>query len=489
MRITAKFLSLLALLVTSRLVAGEPINLGQRRELFVDSFLIATKTNVQFTLHEPRDEGSVMPFDGPWEGPFCAYVTILHSGDQFRAYYRGKADGSRDGFNECTCVAESRDGIKWTKPKLGLVEMNGSKENNIILAENTFSHNFSPFIDGNPAAKLEQKYKAIAGYENSGLKAFCSGDGQHWQTIQYKPVLTTNDVPGFQFMFDSQNVSCWSEAENRYVLFFRVYTNHIRRIARVDSKDYLHWENLQLMEYRGADGQPAPVENLYTSQTHPYFRAPQIYVAVAARFMPGRQVLTAEEAKAIGVHPKYFKDISDAIFMTSRGGNIYDRTYMGAFIRPGIGAENWVSRTTYPALNVVQTGTNEMSVYVNQNYAQPTAHLRRYSLRLDGFSSLRAPYEGGEFTTKPVTFSGNQLLLNFSTSAAGGIKIAILDKTGKAIPGYTFADNIETIGNEIERPARWKKGTDLSQLVGQTVQLQFKMKDADLYAIQFAEKK
>lgn len=468
--------------------AAEPLAIGSRRELFMDSFLIASKTNVQFTLHEPRDEGSVLQFDAPWEGQFCAYVTVINDGGHFKAYYRGKRVSSRDGVGESTCVAESEDGRKWTKPKLGLIEVNGSRQNNVVLAEDSFSHNFSPFLDPNPSAPADQKYKAIAGSQLSGLKAFVSPDGLRWKPMQEKPVLTTNDVP-YSNMFDSQNVSFWSPAENRYLLYFRVYKDHMRRIARVESKDFLKWENVQLMEYRGADGKPAPVEDLYTSQTHPYFRAPHLYVALAARFMLGRQVLTAEEAKVIGVHPSYFKDISDAIFMTSRGSNIYDRVFMSAFIKPGIGAENWVSRTTYPALNTVQTGPNEMSVYVNQNYAQPTAHLRRYSLRLDGFSSLRAAYEGGEVVTKPLMFTGNRLLMNFSTSAAGGIKIAILDAAGNPIPGYTFEDSVESIGNEIERAARWKNGQDVGKLAGQRVQLHFKMKDVDLYAIQFAEKK
>lgn len=481
-------ISLIELLTAPSAWSGETLNIGNRRELFVDSYLIASKTNVQFTLHEPRDEGSVFQFDAPWEGPFCAYVTVIRDGDHLKAYYRGKSASSRDGFSEVTCVAESTDGRKWTKPKLKLIEVDGTKENNVVLAENPFSHNFSPFLDSNRNASADQKYKAVGGYQNSGLKAFVSPDGFCWKAMQEKPFLTTNDVP-FKYMFDSQNVSFWSPGENRYLLYFRVYKDRKRRIARIESKDFLKWENLQLMEYRGGDGQPAPVEDLYTSQTHPYFRAPHIYVALAARFMLGRQVLTAEEAEAIGVHPKYFKDISDAIFMTSRGSNIYDRTFMSAFIKPGIGAENWVSRTTYPALNIVQTGTTEMSIYVNQNYAQPTAHLRRYSMRLDGFSSLRAAYEGGEVMTKPFKFSGDRLLLNFSTSAAGGIKIAILDGGGNPIPGYTFEDSVESIGNEIERPARWKNGQDVGKLAGKPVQLHLKMKDADLFAIQFAEKK
>jgi hypothetical protein len=467
--------------------SANPLELGNRRELFVDNFLIASKTNVQFTLHEPRDEGAVLPFDAPWEGPFCAYCTVINDGDHFRVYYRGKGEATADGVGEVTCVAESTDGKKWTKPKLGFFEVGGSKENNVILTESPFTHNFSPFLDSDPKVEAGQKYKAIGGDQKVGLKIFASPDGLRWKPMQDKPVLTTDDVP-FKNMFDSQNVAFWSQSENCYLLYFRVYTNHFRRIARAASKNFVKWDNIKLMEYRDAGGRPIPIEHLYTSQTHPYFRAPQIYIALAARFMLGRQVLTAEEAKAIGVHPKYFKDISDAVFMSSRGGDFYDRTFMSAFIKPGIGAENWVSRTTYPALNEVQTGTNEMSIYVNQNYAQPTAHLRRYSLRLDGYSSLRAPYEGGEFVTRPLTFSGNRLLLNFSTSAAGGIKIAVLDANGTPIPGFTFEDNVESIGNEIERAARWKNGTDISKLAGRTVQLHFQMKDADMFAIQFADK-
>ena len=120
----------------------------------------------------------------------------------------------------------------------------------------------------------------------------------------------------------------------------------------------------------------APPEHLYTNQTHPYFRAPHLYVGIAARFMPGRQVLTDEQARAINVDPGYFKDCSDNVLLTSRGGYGYDRTFLEAFIRPGIGPENWTSRTNYPALNVVPTGPGEMSLYVQHRYGQPSHHLQ-----------------------------------------------------------------------------------------------------------------
>jgi len=287
-------------------------------------------------------------------------------------------------------------------------------------------------------------------------------------------------------MFDSQNLAFWSTSEKKYIAYFRVFQGGIRRICRATSDDFLHWSGVQLMEYRDAVGGPAPIEHLYTNQTHPYFRAPQIYVAIAARFMKGRQVLSEAEARATHVDPKYFKDTSDAIFMTTRGGGHYDRVFLSSFIRPGIGAQNWVSRTNYPALNVVQTSPTEMSVYVNQDYAQPTAHLRRYSLRLDGFSSLRADYAGGEAVSKPLTFQGNRLLLNFSTSAAGGIRVELQDATGRPIPGFTLADSIEAIGNEIERAVRWKSGHDVGTLAGKAIKMRLVMKDADVFALRFA---
>ncbi len=158
---------------------------------------------------------------------------------------------------------------------------------------------------------------------------------------------------------------------------------------------------------------------------------------------------------------------------------------MEAFIRPGIGLQNWGSRSNYPALNVVQTGTDEMSIYVQHDYAQPTAHLRRYSLRLDGFTSIYAPYKSGSMTTKPFIFKGTKLLLNFATSAPGYIKVEIQDSQGKPIPGYSLSDAEELIGNYIEHPASWRSGTDVSPLSNQPIRLHFVMKDANLYSLQF----
>ena len=460
---------------------GPPIEIGDQRQLFVDHHLIDSIDGVTLQLGQPRDEGAVFQFDRSWEGPFCGYATVIKDGDRYLLYYRGLPEAGADGSNrETTCVALSQDGINWTRPNLGLHEVDGSKANNVILANVApVTHNFSPFLDTRPGCDPEQRFKGLGGNEHSGLIAWTSPDGLHWTRLQEEPVVTGG-------MFDSQNVAFYSESEGKYVCYLRTWTGSgysgFRSVSRATSDDFVTWSDPVAMDF--GDG---PLEHIYTNQTHPYFRAPEVYVAIAARFMPGRQVISDADAARLGVNPRYFKDCSDAVFMTSRGGESYDRTFRQALIRPGIGLENWVSRSNYPALNIVETSPTEMSLYVNQNYAQPTAELRRYSMRLDGLAAAQADHEGGTLLTKPLVFSGDQLSVNFATSAAGGIRVELQEPDGTPIPGYTLEDSIELIGNEIERDVAWKNGTDLSPLSGKPIRVRFVMRDADLYSYRFGD--
>ena len=466
---------LLALLLADPSASPPPT-----RELFVDKALIESMDNAELLLAEPRDEGAVLQFDRPWEGLFSGYATIIRDGDLLRLYYRGHPDSSKDGStSEAICYAESRDGRTWTKPNLGLYTVLGTRDNNVVLADAApVTHNFCPFLDRNPAATPDQRFKGLGGISTSGLIAYVSADGLTWKKLQDKPVYEEKG-----WVFDSQNVPFWSEAEQCYVLYYRRAAAKQRAIARTTSKDFIRWTPPVQMRYSDT-GTGVPSHQLYTNQTQPYFRAPQIYLATAARFMQKRQVITPEQAAEINVHPKYFQDTSDAILMTSRGGDLYDRSLIGALIRPGIGARNWVSRTNYPALNIVQTGDTEMSLYVNQDYGQPTAHLHRYSFRLDGLASVRAPLSGGTLVTKPIRLSGQPLSLNFRTSAAGGIKVEVQDADGKPIPGFELNNCVEVIGNEVTRPVAWKSA-DFKSLAGKEVRLKFAISDADLYAMEF----
>lgn len=461
------------------LQAEAPIAIGSRLELFADPLLVGTMENVRLVLHHPVPREMVLKFDAPWEGVHCGYATIILDNGLYRLYYRGLPADNPDGSPaESTCYAESADGITFTKPNLGLFEVNGTRENNVILSGfEPLSHNFAPFLDTNPAAPADQRYKALGGTRDfGGLVAFASADGIHWRKLRDAPVITKG-------AFDSQNIAFWSETESCYVSYYRDFSkDHFRIILRATSADFLTWSEPVTMTYGDT-----PKEHLYTNQTRPYFRAPHIYVATAARFMQGRRVLSDEQAQALGAAARSAQDCSDTVLMTTRGGDRYDRTFMEGFVRPGVGAGNWTTRTNYCTYGIVPTGEAEMSMYVQRNYGQPSHYLQRLTMRTDGFVSVQAPYAGGAFETKPLVFAGNRLRINYSVSAAGSVWVELRDEAGAPIPGFTRADADEIIGDEIARVVTWKGKADVAALAGKAVRLHFYLKDADLYSIQFGD--
>jgi hypothetical protein len=462
-----------------RASAEEPIDIGTRLEPFVDRHLIDALDGAEHRLHSPIPAETVLHFDNPWEGRYCGYVTVIKDVDRYRLYYRGLPEARKDGSNvETTCYAESTDGINWTKPNLEIHEVMGTRENNAILANAApLSHNFAPMLDTRPGVPEDERFKALGGTGSTGLVAFASGDGIHWRKLRDEAVITSG-------AFDSQNVAFWSEHEQQYVCYLRTWfevgDSGFRSISRCSSPDFLNWTEPQEMDFGDT-----PREHLYTNQTRPYFRAPHIYIATAARFMPGRRVVSDEEFEKLGGIPQYSGDCSDCVLITSRGGLRYNRTFMEGFVRPGMGAGNWTSRTNYPTHGIVPTGDGEMSMYIQRGYGQSDHRLQRLTLRTDGFASIHGPYGTGEMVTKPVRFAGTRLEINVATSAAGSVWIELQDADGTPIDAFTQDEADEIIGDSIARTVSWKGEADVSGLAGRPVRLRVILKDADLYSIRF----
>lgn len=422
------------------------LDIGSRRELFVDRYLTAQMQGTTLKLHEPQPAPAMLqPADN------LEYGTVIRDGDLFRLYTREARGSKFDGdVTEVTRYCESRDGITWTKPNLGLVEIDGTRDNNVILHSPPFCHNFSPFLDSRTGALPSERFKALAGTVKSGLAAFVSADGIRWRKLQDAPVLTYTK----EYAFDSQNVSFWSESEQCYVCYFRHFLDgKLRSVCRTTSPDFLTWSDPIPLRPN------FPGEHLYTTLTHPYFRAPHLYVALPTRFHPGRGEST------------------DILFMTARGSAPFDRTFREAFIRPGLDPARWGNRSNYAALNVVPTGPAEMSIYVTP--------FRRLTLRTDGFASLHAGADEGEMITHPLRFTGAKLDINYATSAGGMLRVEIQSPGGNPVSGFSANDCTPLTGDAISQTVTWSGGTDVSALAGQSVRLKFKMLEADLYSLKF----
>jgi len=443
---------------------GKVRDIGSRLELFVDDWLIESMQGAELRLHHP------VPRDRAWEpdpdssDTSIAFVTVFQDGDIYRMYYRGYGGVAEvetpayEVADQITRYAESRDGIHWDRPDLGIFEVTDGGRNNIVWA-GVGCHNFTPFKDTNPNCRPEARYKAVGrimlkqdpappqpdatGYKwlpNLGLLAYQSPDGIHWSLMQEERIIKKGE-------FDSQNVAFWDEARGKYVVYERVWQKdgtHIRGVAMLSSDDFVHWTDPQWLDHGDA-----PREHLYTNAIRPYFRAPHILMGFPMRLVDGRMKVPDNPYPAETA-------VNDTVFMTSRDGVHFHR-WLEAFIRPGPQRGRWWNENNHVAWGILVTKSaidgvpDELSFYSNEDYGTSQCAQRRFTLRMDGFVSVHADYTGGQFTTKPLTFTGR------------------------------------IYGDAIEEVVKWKSGADVSTLAGQVVRLRFVMKDADLYSIRFRD--
>lgn len=467
----------------------------------------------ELRLHQPQPQELAIVHDEPWEGAGSGYHSVFQDGDLYRMYYKawqrwiGPDEPNTDSNPLLTAYAESDDGIHWRKPALGLHAIAGTTANNIVLvsgpisAVNVDAGHPAFFKDENPAAAPDARYKAILrSRDPKGLLAFKSADAIHWTPLADEPIITDG-------AFDSQNLAFWDAARQQYRAYWRIFhtadsdgqgdMNPIgtRAIRTAVSQDFIHWEQQADLVYVDS-----PEEALYTNAIKPYPRAPHILMGFPMRYVdrgwsdnmrelpnPEHREWRASRSTRLGTA------LTDGLFMASRDGVTFKR-WNEAFLRPGIERDGtWSYGQQEVAWHFVETKStvpdapNELSFYVTEFYwtgAKGSA-LRRYTLRLDGFVSLHAPLDGGQLTTKPVTFAGSRLSLNYSTSAAGSVRVEIQDAAGKALPGYALADCEPLFGDTVDRQVRWQGSSDVSALAGRAVRLVFEVSDGDLYAFQF----
>ena len=188
--------------------------------------------------------------------------------------------------------------------------------------------------------------------------------------------------------------------------------------------------------FKYADG--VPIEHFYTGAVT---RCPARSTSGSRspkRFVPERKLIAAH--KETGV--------SDAVFMSSRDGVNWDRPFLEAWVRPGTMSATGPSETSCPpgASSKRRGEPGDFSMYVSEHYRWPTNRLRRVTIRKHGFASMRAGAREGEFVTKPITFAGERMTLNFATSAAGSVRVELLDDAGK-----TLAESEPVYGDELEK--------------------------------------
>ncbi len=352
------------------------INIGSRRELFFDDYLVDTeKSTVSTVYNKPVKRERLLDFNAPWEGG-AGYQNILKKPDgTYLMYYKtGYRDEKYGRHVSRIAVIESKDGIHWTRPELDVSGIEKFPISNMISGEGDFYDNLFCFYDTNPNCPENERYKAFYGEWGNALFGFKGADGYKydfypadWDAYphttnfgDYPPpgdpkryptvIMTANEARSY---FDSLNTVHYLPEKGKYMAFVRGF--HVdddnyppdpdipeakRDIRWTESEDMVHWTVPERLEYEdGFDYQT------YTNCIQSYYRAPHIMIGFPTRYVPRPEwndsfdKLPNPEFRRVRGRGK---SITDNVFMTSRDGKKWKRCNE-AFMTPGPEQpNNWV---------------------------------------------------------------------------------------------------------------------------------------------------
>lgn len=484
-------------------IAAEPLRVGSLHELFVDDHFVARMDGLQRTLHQPKDVAAnpVIVPEHPWEHRRIPYGSVLWfpKDGKFKCWYLAmNIYDSRPGFRgyrkqhhvpiheaAFLCYAESKDGLKWTKPELSLHEFRGSKKNNIVLVspgthfdstsvmylpnDREWPYRMMTFIGRWPyKEELVRKQWGDPppfGIKRHGHYAFGSKDGIHWQELNNNgPVLRVSDRSMF-----------WWDAERRlFVGAAKRSHNGKRAQAYAWSRDMLQWTVTPDWIHVADD------------RDHPGDEA-----EAAFGFRYGSQWVGFAEMRRIRKNQTGVVDGGTIInweLLTSRDGRHWSRPLRQLFFADGP-RKSWRYKVFKIFSNRPIERDGRLLIYysgklgtvsVEKGY-EPFQALCLATLRKDGFVSLTAGDQAGHVVTKRFVASGKRLMLNVDVHEAGEARVEVLDKAGKPVPGFDMKSSIRLRGQGVEQAVSWN-AANWKSLAGKSVSLRIQLRHADLYA-------
>ena len=466
------------------------VDIGTRKQLFVDDYIVAETTGVTRVLNQPAKYvgNPIMIPLYPWEGRVTLYGTVWHDAEEglFRMWYQGYGgmgipalgtDNSGSpwrGFDASNLLytigyATSRDGIFWDRPHLGLVEYNGSRDNNLVLSDAAFANVIKDLREPDP----DRLYKSLffeardpSGTPNmgDGVSVAFSPDGLRWTKYEGNPVITRSS--------DSHMLLGWDDLHDKYVSYCRPSVhegNKTRRIGRSVSDDFVNWtEPEDVLAPDAADppgmefyGMPVfKYEGLYLGQLFAYHAPPE-----------ERQIR--------------FSGPIDVQLAASRDGISWERVGQRKPFIPNGPPSSIDAGEVYTARGPVIVG-DELWFYYSASVSEHGVNGRSgpiclAKLRLDGFVSVEAGDDGGTLVTKPFRCQGGTLSIN-ANARGGGVSVAVLGEEGIQKDGYGRLNCAQFDGDSVSHRVTWRESLSLEPLKGETIRLKFYLRSAKLFS-------
>jgi hypothetical protein len=478
-------------------VASWPVKLGKERQLFVDGYLVASASSVTRTVHQPvKHPGNpVMVGEAPWEQPKQLMPLQVLRDEQtgkFRMWYTSRIQftfpGTTTAGRQPTLYAESRDGIHWIRPRLGLLEHRGSRDNNWVL----YGRMYGLIHDSqseDPARRYLATVLHVPPYEPEGLYLYGSPDGVRWTRLRKDAVVAhRHSTATFPLAgFDDTTIVRWDARLRLYVCDAEIRRDGAPFRGRViaTSPDLVHWTRPRMSLFQDAiDDTDAQIyghvgfayESMWVGMSRLLRWQRTGWKQVEVELTSSRDGLDWSRTGDVGedgARRNWSGTGSRPVFLPLGGRDAWDRDFTdpangGPLL---VGDELWFYYRG--SRNLEDVGKSDW------DFAAGLARLRR-----DGFVSIDAGQRAGLLTTRPLAFEGRRLHVNAAVAAGGSLRAELVGLDGAPVPGYAAADCAAVTGDATDLRIRWRAGDDLLAARGarEHVRLRFELRDARLFS-------
>ena len=470
--------------------------IGLRKQLLVDDYVIAGKTNVTRELGQVTKANGGKPVlvaDQPWENANTMLIgSVIHDEGKFRMFYKANYGGSEPGDPPgmpglLVAYAESTDGVRWTKPKLGIRTFQGNKDNNLITPMG-----MTCLLDPH---ETDPQHRYKAAYTHSPKIMAClahSPDGLHWAPYNKGEPVTHRAA-------DTINQILWDEDAKAYRLYTRTdYQGKLRAKIEVrGTRDMINpdikadptgWTTIREWHFDREAAKEYERRQIYSLNGW-------LYEGVQFGLLWSYEWPTDLSEGSHDLFKRHERDIMNFFILTTRGDEPWDLrwVYANKPLIPrgpdGSFDKDWVQ----PAVTIVTWQDKHWFYYSgamerhNRGKEGRPSAMGLAKLRLDGFVCLEAKGKPGTVVTKPFKLEGSKLEVNVDAKM-GSVLVEVLDARGKSIPGFSGADATEYAAvDELRLQPRWKSDKDLTALKGQVVRLRLALENARFYSFKFSD--
>lgn len=456
-----------------------PPTLSSRPRLFVDYNDIELMQNVTRSFHQASRHGThpVLKQEAPWERHSGMTASVIYDDEEhlFKAWYL--TGFYAPGEEHIQCYATSRDGVRWERPGLGLHEALGSRDNNIVIpaTHHAGKDHWETMVKDPMDPDPQRRYKAIgwSSYDwdgpMSGIYTATSPDGLNWNHTP-EPVFHHHPRPGKPDLGpvgDAQSMMVDS-LRGRYVAFLR---GGVDRLISF-SEDFIRWTP------------PRPFLRALNEEESLYNNTGFVYGEQYLGFLTHFDKRPKQQTQTLRL-------------ITSRDGENWGRVPGEPLIPLGEVGE-WdrfqILLTGAPPvkvggkLHIYYRGTSRRHAKVPREYDPSiaadqdprTMSIGLATLRLDGFASMNASFDGGTVTTRPYRLAGTKLILNVK-SDYGKVLVELLDESDKPVRGFGKEDCHAVQADSCDAEVAWGRRS-LAEVRDIPIKLKFHLHNARLYS-------